>query len=103
MRRWPRSSDATTMKSYWLKLLVIALLMVPISGSALDERYVSPTGSDRDDGSLKHPWATIQHAALAVKPGMTVHVLPGTYLGPIRTRISGTETAPIRFISDRKW
>jgi parallel beta-helix repeat protein len=92
-----------TIKSCWLTFFVLSLLIAPMSGRSLDERYVSTTGSDRNDGSSKHPWKTIQRAALAARPGMTVHVLPGTYFGPIRTRIDGIATAPIRFVSDTRW
>jgi muconolactone delta-isomerase len=65
--------------------------------------YVSATGNDRNDGSFSRPWATIQHAALVVAPGATVHVAAGTYAGPIRTTVSGTATTRIRFVSDTPW
>jgi len=61
--------------------------------------YVSVTGNDRNDGSSSHPWATIQHAAVVVTPGATVHVDAGTYTGPIRTSVSGTATNRIHFVS----
>jgi parallel beta-helix repeat protein len=41
--------------------------------------YVSPTGSDSADGSLAHPWATIQHAVDSVPTGAVVILEPGTY------------------------
>jgi pectate disaccharide-lyase len=65
--------------------------------------YVSPAGSDAADGSASAPWATIQHAAEAARPGTIVHVAPGTYIEQIKTTNSGTSGARITFLSDTKW
>jgi Protein of unknown function (DUF1565) len=64
--------------------------------------YVAPGGSDANDGSGAHPWATIQHAADNAQPGATIHVAPGTYSSLV-SNVSGTATARIRFISDTRW
>jgi hypothetical protein len=65
--------------------------------------YVSPAGSDAANGRANAPWATIQHAADAARPGTIVHVAPGTYIGAIKTATSGTAAARITFLSDTKW
>lgn len=65
--------------------------------------YVSPSGLDTNSGSITRPWATIAHAANNVGPGSVVHVAPGTYVGPISSRTSGTAAARIRFVSDLPW
>jgi len=65
--------------------------------------YVSMTGHDSNTGTAEHPWATIQHAANQVTPGDTVHVAPGLYSSAVKTLVSGTSSAHIRFISDVKW
>src|SRR4029077_11058416 len=65
--------------------------------------YVSPKGSNRNDGSLKHPWMTIEHAASWLLPGDTVHVLAGVYRGRIVTAASGVADARITYISEQKW
>lgn len=72
------------------------------SGSASDH-YVSTTGSDSNAGTAAKPWRTLGHAASAVQPGDTVHVLPGMYAESVVTTTSGTASARIRFISDSKW
>jgi hypothetical protein len=93
------------MKPLWFLLLAIVYAW-PGPGVRVQQPtdfYVSASGSDSNDGSQPHPWATIQHAALAVAPGATVHVAAGTYAGPIRTTVSGTATARIRFVSDTQW
>jgi hypothetical protein len=75
--------------------------------------YVATNGSDSNDGSACHPWATIQHASSLAQAGWTVHVAPGTYdvsscsypggiCYSISTSASGTASARIRFISDVK-
>jgi hypothetical protein len=66
--------------------------------------YISTTGSDSNDGSASHPWATIQHASNLAQPGWTMHVAPGTYkVSSLVTPTSGTASARIRYISDAKW
>jgi hypothetical protein len=66
--------------------------------------YVSPSGSDSNNGSQAYPFATIQKAASVATSGTTIHVAPGTYTeGVITVPHSGTATAPITFVSDVKW
>jgi parallel beta-helix repeat protein len=65
--------------------------------------YVSPQGSDRNDGSPKHPWMTIERAASWLLPGDTVHILPGVYRGRIATAASGGIDAHITYVSEVKW
>ena len=43
------------------------------------EYHVSKSGSDLNDGTLEHPFLTINRAAKAAKPGDTVTVHSGTY------------------------
>src|SRR3954468_259925 len=62
----------------------------PSGASASSVHYVSPSGSDSGDGSELHPWASIQHADLLVRPGDTVVVGDGTYRGDITLASSGT-------------
>jgi len=70
--------------------------------AGLQNYYVSPKGNDRNDGSLKHPWMTIEHAASWLQPGDTLHVLPGVYRGRIATAASGVVDAHITYISDQE-
>ncbi len=57
--------------------------------------YVSPDGSDASVGSRASPLRTIQAGVDRAEPGDTVHVLPGRYFESVRTRRSGTASAPI--------
>lgn len=58
--------------------------------------YVSPTGSDSSAGTTAAtPFATLQAALNRVRPGDTVHLGPGTYVGDVHTVTSGTSGAPI--------
>ena len=57
--------------------------------------YVSPDGSDRDDGSRAKPFATIQHAADLAEPGDTINLLPGSYRQSATIRRSGRPGAYI--------
>lgn len=57
---------------------VLAALSVPATASAAD-RYVSPTGSDINAGTLSAPYKTIKKAASVVAPGDTVYLRAGAY------------------------
>jgi len=65
--------------------------------------YVSVAGSDANDGSEFHPWATIQHADTFVRPGDTIVVGDGTYRGDITLASSGTAEHPIVYKAKHKW
>jgi hypothetical protein len=92
-----------------LWVIAVLLAVVPNAFSKQMRRstdldsYVSVNGSDSNAGSASKPWATIQYAGIHAKPGMTIHVGPGHYTGPIHTRISGSSKEKIRFLSDQRW
>jgi hypothetical protein len=65
--------------------------------------YVSPTGSDSNNGTQSYPFATIQHADSVVAPGDTVVVLDGTYQGNITLTANGTSGSPIIYKAQNKW
>src|SRR4029077_15797777 len=76
---------------------------VSVANTTVGQYYVSPTGSDSNNGSAAHPWKTITHAGTVVGPGATVHVAPGTYKGYFTTTANGTSTLRITYISDVQW
>jgi methionine-rich copper-binding protein CopC len=64
----------------------------------LSTYYVSPTGSDSNNGSAASPFATLQEAANMVVAGDTVDVASGTYAGfSMNWEVdqTGTASAPI--------
>ena len=69
--------------------LVLAFSPFPVVGQEVVQGayYVSPSGSDSNDGLLVEeggtgPWRTIQHAAQTVIAGDTVYVREGVYTEP---------------------
>lgn len=46
---------------------------------AVNAHYVSPNGSDSNDGSVDRPWQTILHAVQNTEPGDTVYLRAGIY------------------------
>lgn len=92
----------------WISIIA-ALFLWPLGvfgGVGLNaDFYVSPSGSDRADGSRKHPWKTLERAAQRVPPGTTVHVMAGTYTsdGEFKTTASGIPGNRIRYVSEEKW
>ncbi len=73
-----------------------------------NQYWISPSGSDSNDGSQAHPWATLLKASssLALGSGGTiVHVESGTYTiaKGFTTAAHGTATQRITYISDTAW
>ena len=65
--------------------------------SAVRYLYVAPDGDDKKSGSKKHPWATIQRAAEAARPGDTIQLASGVYhlTTQVSPRMSGEAGRPI--------
>ena len=74
--------------------LSFALLIAPLAMGA--DRYVSPTGSASNAGTLAAPWSMAKAASSAVA-GDTVYVRGGTYTTTVTISVSGTATQPIIF------
>ena len=45
------------------------------------------------------PWCSLQRAVGAARPGDSVWVMPGRYRGTVRPTVSGSVSAPIRFVA----
>lgn len=63
--------------------------------------YVAPNGSDNENGSAEHPFATIQKAADAAGPGSQIIVRAGTYREYVTIKNSGTGESPVTFSGER--
>ncbi|MBO5623925.1 MAG: DUF1565 domain-containing protein, partial [Butyrivibrio sp.] len=61
--------------------------------------YVSGNVRRSGDGSMEHPFRTIQEAALVAKPGDDVLVAPGIYREWVRPAFSGTDSQRIKYVS----
>jgi len=101
-----------------LKFLTFVLLSIPVF--AVNNYYVSSSGSDSNAGTIGSPWATIAHAnaSLAVGSGGTctaasgwlsipntgacVHVVAGTY-GATSTTVNGSISSQITYISETQY
>ncbi len=76
----PASSSETITATSAADSSATATASVSISSStAANNYYVATNGSDSNDGSACHPWASIQHAASVAQGGWTINILPGTY------------------------
>jgi hypothetical protein len=81
-------------------VLLFENLVIPSVSSTSSNYYVSITGNDiTGDGSLTHPWRTIQKAANMVLAGDTVYVRGGTYFEEVRIQDKhGTNDSWITFM-----
>ena len=61
--------------------------------------YVSGNVLRSGDGSVEHPFKTIQEAALIAQAGDTVLVAPGIYREWVKPVNSGTESDRIKYVS----
>ena len=77
-----------------------ALLITPGAGPTL---YVSTQGDDHNPGSRAAPLRTISKAATLARPGTTVVVTPGRYVGSVSSSVSGTRGARIAFTAQPPW
>ncbi len=73
-----------------------------------NQYWISPSGSDSNDGSQAHPWATLGKASSSLvlgQGGTIVHVVSGTYTisKPVTTAAHGTATRRITYVSDTTW
>ncbi len=59
--------------------------------------FVSPLGSDSNNGSWASPFLTIQKAATVANPGAVIYIRQGTYREEVRPARSGTSENPIIF------
>ena len=72
--------------------LVLSITPPPPPTSFL---YVSPSGSDSNDGSASRPLQTIQAGLDRVTPGTQITLAPGVYRERLQTTVDGTAAAPI--------
>jgi pectate disaccharide-lyase len=90
-------------------LIVLAVGSFCRAGSTGMAYYVATNGSDANDGTREHPFATIRQAAQVVNPGDTVIVRDGVYSdldkdkAVVPVRRSGSPGAPITFRAEHKW
>lgn len=70
----------------------------PIPGPVTGSYYVSPSGSDAEDGDQNSPFKTITKAASVARSGDTVVILAGVYRETAIPANSGTKEKPIVFI-----
>ena len=74
-----------------------APLMLAIPSTVLAQTntfYVSPAGSDQNEGSINAPWQTLRYAVARLRPGTTLYLRSGTYTGPANTIDSQSGTVP---------
>jgi hypothetical protein len=83
--------------------LAASYAVTAAAATSIYNLYVAPTGSDSNPGTAAKPFKTIQRAANMAKPSTTVHVAPGTYRENVTTKVHGTSSARIRYVSDTKW
>jgi len=77
-------------------IFAVAAFICMASASWATSYYVSPTGSDTNNGtSTSTPFQTIQKALNVVHPGDTANLMAGTYNTSLKLVTSGTSSAPI--------
>ena len=108
-------------RDYFCIFLLLLLFAVVRTSAAQNQYYISPTGSDSNDGSRAHPWATFNHASSAARVGLPgvctaasgwisasgigacIHVAPGVYSESIVTKNGGIASARVRYVSDTQY
>ncbi len=79
--------------------LILGLLSqggLEISKKQAMSYYVSPSGSDKNNGTLNSPWRTLEHGLSKLSAGDVLNLRGGTYYeSEIKLDLKGTATAPI--------
>lgn len=78
------------------KFLLIASLSFAVCALQAADRYVSPSGTAGNPGTLAAPWSAA-HAVTAAQAGDVVYFRGGTYSVQLTIGVSGTATLPIVF------
>lgn len=77
-------------------LVTLARCDMAATSELAQEYYVSPDGSDRNDGGLDSPWQTVGYALRQLSPGDVLNLRGGTYYEHgINVDLNGTASAPI--------
>jgi parallel beta-helix repeat protein len=75
-----------------------------VPGLASNYYYVAPTGNDSNPCSAAAPCFTMQRVSRLLAPGDVAHFAAGTYAwGTQQVSVSGTASARITYLSDKKW
>ncbi len=86
--------DKTRFRSLLQFGFLLALVALPLAAA---EFYVAPNGSASGNGSASSPWslATALGQPSSVKPGDTIWLRGGTYLGPFTSTLAGQPNKPV--------
>ena len=78
-------------------VLFVAVLGASVGRASAAEFLVSPDGKPSGDGSRARPWdlATALAHPASVRPGDTIWLLGGKYVGGFESRLKGAAAAPI--------
>ncbi len=82
-----------------MKRLLFALILSTGSILFAREFFVSPQGSDKNDGSKTAPWRSLDKVNFSLKAGDTATFLPGRYEGAITPGNSGEDGKAIVYRS----
>lgn len=87
-----------------MTLLVVSLAIAASPAAAAGTvRYVAPSGSDTNPGTIQAPYRTINFAIQQLRPGDTLYVRGGTYAEQVRTPVisPGRADARIKVVAYR--
>ena len=96
--RWPSSANMPPDKPKVLNRLcpfILTGMLLGVAVSRATDRYVAPTGSNENPGTLASPWKTIRYGANRLDPGDTLYVRAGIYPEVVVANKSGTIESPI--------
>ncbi len=83
------------MKFY--KIIPLLILLVFAGKNSSGQYYVSQEGSDSNNGTLKHPFKTIQKAASIMIAGDTCYIMKGKYYETVKPVNDGDKENPLVF------
>ena len=73
----------------FFKIFLIFTLLIFLGKNSVAQYYVSPEGSDNNNGTLNHPFKTIQKAASLMIAGDTCYIMQGKYYETVNPSHNG--------------
>lgn len=81
--------------SRFILVQLCLLSLFSIIGAYCGEFYVSPTGSDENEGSVDNPWRSLEYSFNQLVPGDTLYLREGVYGESLRMLAGGEENSVI--------
>lgn len=83
--------------------IISPLLISQAEARPVKEYFVSPSGSERNNGSQASPWPSVEYALSKISGGNIITLMPGVYRDPIVVDVQSATGYPTVIQSQNRW